>query len=140
MASAQHLPKFDPEEHPGNVYDKFCEFLDAFAYEYDDLAKPAPAGTADVCAWTELDKRKKLLGRFASRNLQRDFEDEVAEAISFTDTVKKLKERYKPTQNMTLANFEFHKLRQQPMETFDAFVNRVKRDANYCEFKYGQQL
>ena len=36
---------------------------------------------------------------------------------------------------MTLANYEFHKLRQRPLETFDSFVNRVKREANYCEFK-----
>ena len=138
MASA-HFTKFDPAEHPGNLYDAFCEFIDAFKYEYEALpGRTAPTGTVDTAAWTEQDKRKQLLGRFASRNLQKDFEDEVVErersTISFTDTVKKLKDRYQPTQNKTLANYQFHKLKQQPHETFDVFVNRVKQEANSCEF------
>ena len=113
MASA-HFTKFDPAEHPGNLYDAFCEFIDAFAYEYEALpGRTAPTGTTDVEAWTELDRRRQLLGRFASRNLQKDFEDEVAEAdrstITFKDTVKKLKDRYKPTQNKTYANYETDK-------------------------------
>ena len=69
---------------------------------------------------------------------QKDFEDEVVEAerstIAFKDTVKRLKDRYQPTQNKTLANYQFHKLKQQPHETFDVFVNRVKQEANSCEF------
>ena len=138
MASA-HFAKFDPAEHPGNLYDAFCEFIDAFAYEYEALpGRTPPTGTTDTAAWTELDKRKQLLGRFASRNLQKDFEDEVDEAerpnITFKDTVKKLKDRYQPTQNKTLANYEFHKLKQQSHESFDVFVNRVKQEANSCEF------
>ena len=138
MASAPTFSKFDPADHPGNVFDKFCEFIDAFGYEYEAFAKPPPTGTPNVGAWTEQDKRRQLLGRCASRNLQRDFEDEVPDAdrstITFKDTIKKLKERYKPTQNMTLANFEFKKLHQNTTETFDAFVNRVKHEAAFCDF------
>ena len=129
MASAP-FSKFDPADHPGNVYDKFCEFIDAFGYEYEAFAKPAPTGTDNVNAWAEQDKRKQLLGRCASRNMQRDFEDETTSTerstITFTNAVTKLKARYKPTQNLTLANFEFKNIRQGSTESFDSFVNWVK--------------
>ena len=68
MASTPHLRKFDPAEHIGNVYDAFLDFLGSFAYEYEVLAKQPPTGTADTNAWTQQDKRKFLLGLFASRN------------------------------------------------------------------------
>ena len=40
----------------------------------------------------------------------------------------KLKEHYKPTKNSTLAHYEFHILKQLPLEYFDTFVNRVKHE------------
>jgi len=43
-------------------------------------AKAPPAGTDDTAAWVQQDMRKQLLGRFSSRNFQRDFEDETAVA------------------------------------------------------------
>ena len=92
MASTR-LRQFDPAEHPGNVHDAFCEFVDRFAYEYEAVAKLPPAGTEDVAAWTGVDKRKQLLGRYSSWNLQIDYEDETTvqehSTITFTDAVKK---------------------------------------------------
>ena len=140
MAVQAGLSKFDPNAHPGEVYDAFVEFVDAFAYEYEAICKDPPAGLDETqkTAWIDQNKRKQFLGRFASRNLQRDFEDSVPKdersTISFDDTVKKLKERYKPTRNVTLANYQFHKLAQREVEMYDAFVNRVKHEANNCEF------
>ena len=81
MASAHPFDKFDPTEHPGNVYDKFCEFVDSFGYVYESLGRRAPTGTTDVPAWTELDKRRVFLGRCASRSLQLDYEDEVPSKV-----------------------------------------------------------
>ena len=37
------LHKFDPEQHKGNTYNAFSDFVDAFAYEYDAIAKDPPA-------------------------------------------------------------------------------------------------
>ncbi len=127
MASArQNLSKFDPTEHPGNVYDAFVEYVEAYEYEYAAIAKPPPAGTADEGAWTAQNKRKQFLGRFASRALQKDLEDETTAeeraALTFASMVDKLKARYKPTQNWTLANYEFHKLQQGSTEMFDGWV------------------
>ena len=49
--------------------------------------------------------------------------------------VAKIKDRYKPTKNTTLSNYEFHKIVQRDNETFDAFINRVKHEAHGCNFK-----
>ena len=69
---------------------------------------------------------------------KKDFEDSVPESqrstISFKGMVDKLKERYKPTKNSTLAHYEFHTLKQLPSESFDTFVNRVKHEANSSDF------
>ena len=101
MASTHaHLSKFDPADHVGTVHDAFCEFIDSFKYEYEAIAKEPPKGTTNVNEWTAVNMRRQLLGRFSSRNMQIDFEDEVPEGerttISFKDTVDKLKARYKP--------------------------------------------
>ena len=139
MASARSLAKFDPEEHPGTVFDAFTDFIDSFAYEYEALTRVAPTGTTDVPAWTEQDKRKQLLGKYASRQLQLDFEAETnateRTTITFNNVVTKLKARYKPTQNTTMLNFMFHRLQQDPAETYDAFVKRVIREAASCDIK-----
>ena len=102
---------------------RFKEFIESFQYEYDAIAKdPAPT----QAAWVERNKRKIFLGRFASRNLQKDYEDAVTEGersnLTFTEMVSKLQARYRPTRNYT-------------NERFDVFVNRIKHEAESCQFK-----
>ena len=93
---------------------------------------------ADPAAWHALNKRRQFLGKYVSRNFQRDYEDTVGEpersTITFAEMVKKVSDRYKPTQNTTLTNFEFHKLKQNEGERFDDFLNRVKQEAHNCHF------
>ena len=52
-------------------------------------------------AWIERSKRKIFLGPFASRNLQKDYEDvvqtESRSTMTFTQLVTELKNRYRPT-------------------------------------------
>lgn len=136
------LPKFDPELHKGNTYDAFMDFIDSFAYEYDAIAKEPPSTLkeqAEIDAWVQQNKRKQFLGRFASRNCQKDYEEEVPQEnrdnMTFKGMVEALQKRYKPTKNTTLSNFEFHKLEQREEESFDLFVNRVRHEAAACEFK-----
>ena len=45
-----------------------------------------------------------------------------------------LKSCYRTTRNHSLANCEFHKLRQKSNESFDSFVNKVKHEAKNCQF------
>ena len=135
---AMAFEKFDPSQDPANVHKNFVEYIAAYAYEYEATKKPAPAGTEDLEAWNEQNKRRQFLGKYVSREFQRDFEDAVEEdrraTITFSEMVAIMEKRYKPTRNTTLANFEFHKLRQREGERFDDFVNRVKKEAGNCEF------
>ena len=88
--------------------------------------------------WIQQNKLKISLGRFAPRNLQKEYEEVVPELqrakISFNDMIKCLKTRFKKANNTTLANFEFHKIYQHEEESFDAFTVRVKHEANNCDF------
>ena len=131
--------QFDPTEHPTDVYDAFTEFVASFQYKYQSWTKEPPPGTEDLTAWHQQNKRKYFLGRFASRNLQRDFKDltttEERDTITFNVMVTKLKERYEPTKNTTIRNFQFHAIKQEDGEAFDTFVNKVKHEAAACNFK-----
>ena len=57
------LLKFDQEEHKGNAYQAFQEFISSYAYEYDAVSKEPPKELeADVkTAWIEQNKRKLCL-------------------------------------------------------------------------------
>ena len=50
MAAPPQMSKFDPADHPGNLFEAFGEFIDSFRYEYDVIAKALPAGTDDTAA------------------------------------------------------------------------------------------
>ena len=53
------LSKFDPGDHPNNLYDAFENFIESFAYEYEAITKQPPAGTTDPEEWHEINKRKQ---------------------------------------------------------------------------------
>ena len=133
--------KFDPEEHQNNVYEAFVDFVDEFVYEYDAIAKDPPRDLSEEnkTAWIEQNKRKVFLGKFASRNLQKHFEEAVAAdqraTTTFDAMITALKTYYDEGRNKTLANYEFRKLVQKEDDSFDAFHIRVKRDAAQCDFK-----
>ena len=142
MAEKSHhrYEKFDPADHPENLYDAFVEFVESFRYQYDAIAKePSSDLPAEAkSAWIQQNMRKQFLGKFASRNLQKDYEDTFElsrrSSLAFSDLVDGMKARYMPTQNKTLANYDFHRLVQNKDESFDIFVNRVKHEAKFCDF------
>ena len=133
-------PKFDPEENQHNVYEAFCDFVEEFAYEYDAIAKEPPKDldATQTTAWIGQNKRKIFLGKFASRNLQKDFEEAVASeersTISYDTMITTMKQHYDGGRNKTLANFEFRKLNRGNEESMEAFAIRVKREAAKCDF------
>ena len=82
MALNSTMKKLDPEEHKGSVYEGFNEFVDEFHYEYDAIAKDPPKELESSDAheeWIQQNKFKIFLGRFAPRNLQKEYEEVVPE-------------------------------------------------------------
>lgn len=132
--------KFDPGEHYHNVFEAFSEFINSFEYTYEALGRAPPPGTtaAQTPAWTNLDKKKILLGKYSSRAFQKEFESLVAKEnrnkTTFIELVQLMEEKYAPARNHILANYEFHRLVQQD-ENFETFSNRVTEQANSCQFK-----
>ena len=145
-AMESSLERFDPEAHRSNVYDAFSEFVETYKYEYEAVAKEPPESIteeADRTKWIEINMRKLFLGRYCSRNFQKDYEAAVPLAertsLTFTQMVTKMKKRYEPSRNYTLANFEFHGLRQEvDGESFDNFAHRVRAQSQQCQFSCGE--
>ena len=108
-------------------------------------ATPKPVPTVDQYDelkenWKLKDKVAKVLGMFSSQRLYADWEvaqdDQTsrrnADWIGFKETMEDF---YKPTQNLTLTNYQFRSLVQQVNETFPSFCNRVEQEAKSCSFK-----
>ena len=90
---------FDPTADPAMVFDRFEEFIAAFHYRYMSITKEPPAEHAtepQQKAWHQQNKKKILLGKFASRSLQRDFEDcvtaEERDTVTFDAVVEWMKD------------------------------------------------
>ena len=83
MAESSHhrYEKFDPANHPENLYDAFVEFVDSFKYQYDAIAKEPSSNLSETekLAWIQQNMRKQFLGKFSSRNFQKDYEDNFEE-------------------------------------------------------------
>ena len=141
MAEASHLTKFSPEEHPGGTLEAFQEFVHEYKYLYDATEKPGwerDSTDAQKKLWTQLNMRKVFLGKYSSRALQREYEEETTEAerdtMTFDEMVRKFEVRFRASSNTTLANYKFHKISQENNESFDTFILRVKHEASNCNF------
>ena len=104
------IEKFDPSDHPDNLLESFNEFVSAFAYTYEAIAKEPPS-TLEVAAkttWISQNKRKVFLGKFSSRCLQRELEEATTETerldLTVNAMVTKLRERFGIPSNTTLSN------------------------------------
>ena len=140
--NSRKYPQFDPQLHSENLLEAFNEYLNGFDYAYQAIAKdpPTTATTAEArAAWTNTNKRKIFLGKFATRNLQKEYEETTTEqersTLGFTEMVTKFRERFRLSGNSSLANYKFRKLVQNSNESFDLFVIRVKKESSSCNFK-----
>ena len=140
-AQHQHTSRlypFDPSKHSGNVAKEFEKFLRLFECKYWAACRKPPAGTEDIAAWENVDKWKQLMGNYATDRFLDDINAATPDPMKmgYTDMTKLLRERYAaPTENTTMAHFKFHRLRQKTDQSFDDFVNEVKKASSYCQFK-----
>ena len=82
----------------------------------------------------------KCLGIYSSRRFYNDWvtcmpnEEERKNSpwVTFKENISLF---YKPTENLTLKNFQFRSLSQISGESFISFCNKVERDAKHCHFK-----
>ena len=68
------------------MHGAFCDFIEAYRYEYEVIAKASLMGTEDVPACTEQDKPRQFVGRFASWRLEREKEEAERGTITYTDS------------------------------------------------------
>ena len=100
----------------GGILESFDEFVSSFHYTYEAIARDPPNKFTPLekAVWIDQNKRKLFLGRFASRNLQKEYEEAISEEerdiLSFSALVRKLRVRFKARSNTTLANYKFRKI------------------------------
>ena len=98
--------------------------------QYDDL----------VSSWRSRDKVAKCLGMFSSNRLFTDWQiaepnEALRKASTWDNFIEKMQDYYKPTENLTLKNFQFRSLLQDTKESFATFCNRVEKESKHCGFK-----
>lgn len=90
--------------------------------------------------WRSKDRVAKFLGMYSSSRFFSDWraaqpDEDQRKSASWDAFLTIMQEYYKPTENLTLKNFHFRELLQEPQETFTGFCNRVQKEAKHCQFK-----
>ena len=136
------LEVFNPRNHQEDVLTAFTRFTRKFGYVYDGENRtiPSTANTdALISEWKNKDKARLFLSRAVSDEFLDDFEAAIADDermnITFTDLVAKMTTRYTPNTNKVRNHYMFHRLQQNPSDSFDDYVHRVKSSAAQCDFK-----
>ena len=153
--------QFDPDLHPHSTLKAFNDFVEQFEFRYE-AQYPEPSKTVmdnAVLQWKSLhqdadpsaaqkiiirnnliskDKVRKLLGFFSTLRFQQDWKaaepTEAERNCTWAAFLTKMRTYYKPTENTTLRNFEFHSLTQLPAITFSAFSNLIEKEGKTCTF------
>ena len=154
---------FDPDHHPDDTLKSFVEFVQDFELRYSATYPDPPKVSLDLAInrwklangnkdlsleefdslveeWQGIDMVGKFLGIYSSRRLYGDWtiadpSDKTRKTATWSHFVSKMKQYYKPTENLTLKHFQFRSLSQGREETFNAFCNRVEKEAKHCQFK-----
>ena len=134
-SSLPEFDLFDPSMHAGNELKLFEQWLRRFENRYSLVTTiKADASAADKDA----DKKQWLLN-YVTDNVLDTFESmydnaDLYKAATYADVLAKYKATLKPNQTITLLRHRFHQLKQKDDESFDQFVNRVRREVTYCDF------
>ena len=132
------LRPFDPSQYEGEVAQGFEKFLRLYKCKYLAWDRSPPSDVTDKEEWIGQDMLKQLRGHYATDRFMDDIEAVASEKdlrkMSFDELVGRLRNRYKPTQNQTMAHYKFHRLSQGIDQSFDSFVNEVKKQAKSCAF------
>ena len=154
---------FDPDKFPDNTLKAFAEFVEDFELRYDANFPDPPKVSLDsalerwkminvdkkpsleefdniVEEWKSHDRVAKFLGLYSSRRLVSDWKaacpnERDRKKAGWSAFVKYMSDFYKPTENLTLKNYQFRSLAQEKSESFTAFCNRVEKEAKHCQFK-----
>lgn len=127
------LQPFDPSQHEGEVAQGFEKFLRLYKCKYLAWDRSPPSDVTDKELWIGKDMLKQLWGHYATDLFMDDIEAVASEKdlskLMFDELVERLRNRYKPTQNQTMAHYKFHRMSQGVDQSFDSFVNEVKKQS-----------
>ena len=163
MAESQASLFFDPDKFPDDTLKAFAEFVEDFELRYDATFPDPPKVSLDAAIqrwkmvhedakptlvqydgivedWKDHDRVAKFIGLYSSRRLVSDWkaacpEEKTRKQAGWPAFIKFMSAYYRPTENLTLKNFQFRSLSQEKAEPFAAFCNRVEKEAKHCQLR-----
>ena len=151
---------FDTDHHPTDTLKPFVDFTQDYGLRYSATYPDPPKFSLDsaihrwklgndnqntsmdqydsiVEEWKSKEMVANFLGIYSSRRLYSDWAaaapvEATRKVATWTIFKAKMQEYYKPTENLTLKNFQFRSLSQEKDETFIAYCNRVEKEARHC--------
>ena len=111
-------PVFDPTGHEGNLLQAFQNYLDSWEMWYDLACLNNLQADASAAQRSEHNTKVFRICAFQGEKLKTDLKSECNQdssalrLASLYDTIKKIQNRYKPTQNQVLLHYLFHQLKQ----------------------------
>ena len=156
---------FDPDIYPDDTLKAFNKYIQLYELRHDTQYPDPPKVSLDAAIerwkltaeaedtkidleqydtireeWRSKDEVSKMLGMFSSKRMHEVWkvtepDDHKQKKAGWADFVSKMQIYYKPTENLTLKNYQFRALSQVDNEAFPAFCNRVSKEAKHYNFK-----
>ena len=124
--AAYQLPPPDPMNCNGDVATNWKVFRDA----YEDYAIAAELSAKDPAV--QAATLKTIMGKECKQILNRL--GLTAAELKKTDIIEQIRSTFPPARNILFERYRFHSAEQQPTETVDQFLIRLKHLSESCAF------
>ena len=126
------LPKFDCFSNPATIGPRWTRWLTSFELYADGKGLIISEGTTAATK----QRRRALLLHLAGPDVQEIFTTltETGDATNYASAVEALNAYFVPQVNSAFARQTFHRITQNPGETVQQFVTRLRKAAKDCDF------
>ena len=126
------LPKFDCFSNPATIGPRWKRWLTSFELYADGKGLIISEGTTAATK----QRRKAMLLHLAGPDVQEIFTTltETGDATNYASAVEALNAYFVPQVNSAFARQTFHRITQNPGETVQQFVTRLRKAAKDCDF------
>ena len=126
------LPKFDCFSDPATIGPRWTRWLTSFELYADGKGLIISEGTTAATK----QRRRAMLLHLAGPDVQEIFTTltETGDATNYASAVEALNAYFVPQVNSAFARQTFHRITQNPGETVQQFVTRLRKAAKDCDF------
>ena len=116
------IPQFNPNGDPSSLGQRWNKWKKSFEYYLQ------------AAAITDKARQRALLLHLVGPETQEIFETFSETGDDLKTALTKLDSYFSPKKNIPFERHKFHEAKQEPEESIDAFVTRLRKLAEYCDF------